>query len=172
MLDQILSFADVVVVRITPILNDIVAALLIVFIGFIIGKILGNIVARFFRDVKTVFLKRYSLANTTSNIVKYTMYTTSIIFALQSLNALWLVLVFIVLCFAIVLGFSLFFTIKDFLPNFLARSKVTKKYEVGKSYSIRKVRGVVENIGLLEVRLRKKNDDIIIIPHKEVVKQA
>lgn len=168
MLNQILSFADFVVVSVSPILNEIAAALLIVFIGLIIGKILGNVALRFFRDVKMVFLKKYRLANTVSNVVSYSIYTLAIILALRYLNALWIVLVLVVLCFAVVLGFSVLFTIRDFLPNFFARSRVKKKYEVGKTYSIRKVSGVLENIGFLELRLRTKNGDIITIPHKEV----
>lgn len=170
MLDTILSFADMVVVKVTPILNSIVAALLIVFIGLIIGKVLGNVILRFLRDVNISFLKKYRFA--LSNSISYGIYAVAIIFALQSVNALWLVLVFVLLCFAVVLGFSISFTIRDFLPNFLARSRVTKKYEIGKTYSIKGFKGVLENIGILEVRLRRKNEDIIIIPHKEVVSRS
>jgi len=171
MLAQILSFTDMVVVKVTPILNEIVAAFLIVFIGLIIGKILGNITLRFFRDVDRTSLlrKKYRLANNLSTIVSYSIYTIAVILALNSLNALWLVIVFIALCFTVVLGFSVLFTVRDFIPNFFARTKVIKKYDIGKTYSIKRVRGVLENVGVLEIRLRKDNGDIIIIPHKEVI---
>ena len=50
MLDTLVAIADNAVLRITPIINAIVAASLIIFVGFIGGKILGKFILRLLKD--------------------------------------------------------------------------------------------------------------------------
>ncbi len=174
MFRQILSFADFIVATITPFLNKIVAAFLIVFVGFVIGKILGNLSLRFFRDIdksSTLFFqKKYRLAKIVSTIVSFSIYIIAIIAALYSLGVLWLVLLFIIFCFVVVLGFSFIFALKDFFPNFLARMGVLRKYPVGKKISYKDIKGSVKHVGITEIHIERKNGDIITIPHR-IIKQ-
>jgi len=65
-------------------------------------------------------------------------------------------------------------SIKDFLPNLTAGIYILSKKSVseGKFVRIKDVTGQIEHIDLLETRLRTQDNEIIIVPNSQFVKNA
>lgn len=176
MLDTLVAIADNAVLRITPIINAIVAASLIIFVGFIGGKILGKFILRLLKDsyvdetTKKITKKEIPLAKIASTTATYLCYAAGIIIAFLTLNILHYVVLLIALLFILVIGISAVFGLRDLFPNLRARKGILKKIKIGDDTSINRIQGKVVKIGILETHLLLENGDLLVFPNHLVRK--
>jgi len=174
MLETIISFIDRIVQTMTPTLNNIVAGLIIIFIGFIIGKLVGGFLLKILRDVrvdetgKKVLKRNVTFAANVSSFVAYSIYVVSFILALDAIGIRTYVFWGLSIVFLVVIVFSLLMSLRDLLPNLSAgiRMRKDKKFSTGRSVSFLGVRGKIEKHTLLQTNIRRKNGDLFIFPNK------
>lgn len=158
-------------------INNIAAAIIVLLIGFIIGRVLSRIVLKALHEAElNRFLKKanikFPLEEFISRAVEYIIYFLAIVMALEqlglSLFALYLIAAtaLAILVIAFVLG------IKDFVPNFIAGVRLHQKkhFKEGDTITTGTVTGKVKDLGLLETKLTTKKGDIIHIPNSHLLK--
>lgn len=172
MIDSIIIRLDSFVAFINPILYELVASMLIIFTGFIIGRIVSNLLKKFLRDVDTDTRTKdfvsfnKSFAERTAKITRISIYTLSVILALIFLDILFITGILLAICFLVVIVFSTVFFIRDFLPNTMNWFKIRKKVFEGKEQVINKEKGLVIKKTIFSVHIRKKNKDYLIFPNR------
>lgn len=151
---------------------------LILLIGFIIGKLAGKIVARVLHEceVDSIISKAMGmdakLEHRLSVFVTYLIYFVTIIIFLNNLGVTTTVLQIIFAAVLAIIIVSLLLATKDFIPNAFAGFYIYRRkiIDVGDRVSIRGVKGEVTHINLLETKLRTKEGDVVYIPNSAVAK--
>lgn len=174
MLDTIIAFADRVVQTITPVLNNIVAALLIIFLGFIIGKFLRGFLLKVLQDArvdetgKRVMKRKVSVAKAISDTTAYIIYVVAFVLALNMISATKYVLSTLGIIFLVVIIISLLISLKDFFPNVMTglRLRREQRFTKGRSLSFRGIRGKIQERTLLHIKVVRKNGDVFLLPNK------
>lgn len=117
------------------ILNKIVTALIIFFVGFMLGKIAGSLSKRILEEANlnkksiNTFLGRINLEKLFSNLVSYLIYLGTIIMALNTLGITRYVALSLLISFAVILVSTLVLDIRDMLPNLYSYLKIkSRKY--------------------------------------------
>ncbi len=157
----------------------LLAALLILLAGFIVGRLLGLIVKRLLHElnldamVRKVVGYRSSFENFISGLVSYIIYSVAIIMALNHIGLTTIVLTIIISAVVIMLVISFLLAVKDFLPNALSGFSLKFKGVVKKGVviSVSGVTGVVEDVNLLST-IVKVDDDLMVIPNSVFQKQG
>jgi len=159
------------------IFNNIIAAIVIILIGFIVAKVAARFVHKILHEAELdKILKRagskVGFEEALAHITEYVIYFVTIIFALNQLGVTTTVLYMLAVALLAVLVLSVFLSIKDLIPNFMAGLQIYKRdlYKEGKTVSINGITGKVVKLSLLETRIRTKNKDIISIPNSSVIK--
>jgi small-conductance mechanosensitive channel len=96
----------------------------------------------------------------------------AIVFALDQLGITAFVLYIIIGLLALVIAAAFVLSIKDFIPNFIAGWRLSRKklFAVGDTVTIGSVTGKVKEAGLLETKLQSRKD-VIHIPNSILFKQ-
>ena len=159
------------------ILNKIVTAVIIFFLGFMLGRIASNLTKRFLEEVNlnkrslNTFLGRTNLENVLSVLVAFIIYFGTVLMALNTLGITkyiaWIFLVF----FALTLVSTLILDIRDLLPNLYAWIKIkTKKYFLkGDKIKTHLAEGVVKRITPLTTRIITIHGDELYIQNYAVI---
>lgn len=157
--------------------NLVASAIIILLIGFIIGKVLGKLAQRFLHELElNRILKKAGIALSmeefAGHAIEYFIYFIAIVVALDQLGITAFVLYIIVGLLALVIAAAFVLSIKDFIPNFIAGWRLSRKklFVVGDTVTIGSVTGKVKEAGLLETRLQSRND-VIHIPNSILFKQ-
>jgi len=174
MLEAIISFIDRVVQMVTPTLNSIVAGLLIIFIGFIVGKFLRGFLLKILRDArvdetgKKVLKRNVSFASNVSSVVAYGIYVLSFIMALEAIGITSVVFSAIGIIFLVVIVISLAISFKDSIPNLIVGVRMRKqaKYDTGRTISFLGVHGIIKERTLIQIKVERKNGDQFIFSNK------
>ncbi len=153
------------------IINGIVA-ILIIFLGLIFGRFLGNLTKRILSELEADYLikKHVSLEikaeNVLGNLVKYASYIFATILALTQVGITGIVLYILFFLGIIITAGIVLFDIRDFSHNLVIGlfSKKRKLLKKDQEIGISGVKGKITSIGITEIRVKTKNDDIIIIP--------
>lgn len=153
------------------ILNRIVTAAIIFFIGFIIGKIAGNIIKKILAEVelnkKTVntILGRINTEKFIAIIVSYTIYFATILMALSKLGITRYIIIGIILFFAFIIISTLLLDLKDALPNLYAWMMIKNKgyFDVDDKIKTHFAEGSVKKIGLLNTRIITNHGDELYV---------
>lgn len=151
--------------------QNIVAGILIIGFGIIIGNIGSIIIKKILEGFESERLLssvgvKFPVVEFLCAIVKYSMYLVGLIWGLTFLK-LDTILLYTVLF--IILGLLIMFimlSIKDFFPNFLSGivNYFTKKVKEGDQISMDSAEGKVIDVGALEIKVKMKDGDIVIIP--------
>jgi small-conductance mechanosensitive channel len=159
------------------IVNVIASAVIVLLIGFIIGKVLGKLTQRALHEVEVNrILKKagvdLGMEELLGHVVEYFIYFVAIVIALDQLGVTAFVLYSIAAIVLVVLAIAFLLSIKDFIPNFIAgvRLNYKKVFRVGDTITVGSVTGRVKEFGLLETKLAS-NKDIIHLPNAILVKQ-
>lgn len=159
-------------------LINIITAFLILILGLVIANIIKNIIRRFLRGIelnrileKNIKIK-IKLEESLSTFIKYLIYLTTIIIALDQLGLptrvlkIVVILVFAIIIIVIVLAF------KDWVPNLIAGFYIFKSRKVnrGDVIQINGVKGKIMAINFLETKIETKNKEIIFIPNSNIIK--
>lgn len=158
--------------------DTIASAVIILLIGFIIGKVFGKLIQKGLRELElNNLLKRagiqFGLEELLSRMFEYVIYAIAIVAALNQLGMTTIVLYIVIAVILAVLAIAFLLSIKDFIPNFIAGLRVSSKrlFVVGDTITIGSVSGKVKEFGLLETKLVSKNNEVIHIPNSLLFKQ-
>ncbi len=156
----------------------LVSSVIILLIGFVIGRILGKALLRllkkidFDKTIKKATGYDYSITNLSSKIVTYFIYFVTILIFLENLGITPFVLNVILVVVLIVLAISLILAIKDFIPNFVSGYSIRRKnlFSIGDKIKVGDVEGVIVKINLLDTHLETPKKDLMVIPNSYFVK--
>ena len=154
------------------------SALLIFLIGFIIGNVLGKLVYKLLKEIelnnilKNLTGLKLNLDHLISNILSYAIYFLSLVAALEQLGIANIILYLVSGTIIIFILLSFFIAIKDFIPNLVAGFYLYSKEKLkdGCKEEINDIKGVLEHIDLLQVRIKTQKGDTIYIPNSTVIK--
>lgn len=160
------------------ILNKVILAAIILLVGFMAGRLLGNLVMHILREVgidsilRTTGIK-ISIEKLLSSVVTYGIYFTSLIMALDILGLDTFVLNVIAGAVILVVLVSTLLALKDFIPNmfagfFIQRRNILKE---GDRVEFDGLEAKVIKIDLMEVKLQTKKGDTIFIPNSVLLKR-
>src|SRR3989344_8049952 len=149
---------------------NLIVSILIIFLGLIFGRFLGNLTKRILSELEADrLIKKHSplelkAENVLGNLVKYASYIIAIIIALNQLGITGIVLIAVLFLAAIIAAGILLFDIRDFSHNLIVGlfSKKRKMLQVDQEISISNVKGKIVDISITEIKVKTKNEDIII----------
>ena len=160
-----------------PVVNNIITAIIILLIGFIIAKLLGRLVQRVLHEAELDNLLKKAGAKVSfemalAHITEYFVYFITIIFALNQLGITTFVLYALAFGAVAVLIISVFLGMRDFIPNFMAGWYIYRKdlIKEGRNVKINGVQGKVVKLNLLDTRIKTKKGDLIYLPNSVVIK--
>lgn len=147
----------------------IIAAIIIVLLGLVIGKFFGKVIQK---TLKEIGIKLHSKAFISLGI-EYVIYLAAIILALNQLGIIKITIyVLLILILIVVLAFAIL-ALKDFIPNFIARNIIRKKgkVKIGDKIKIKNLEGKILSINLIETKVETKNKDVVCIPNSSLLKK-
>jgi small conductance mechanosensitive channel len=155
-------------------LTNVITAVLILLIGFVIGKIAGLLLNKLIvglsinSHLKKKKKTHVSFAKGLSNIVSMCIYIVTVILALQRLSILNIAIKVVIGIIIVLIVGTIFFAIINFVTNAIFGLNIitSKKFEKGDIVKIKKVEGTVEKIGLVHTRLQTKAGDIFILTNR------
>ncbi|MBD3310584.1 mechanosensitive ion channel [Candidatus Woesearchaeota archaeon] len=155
-----------------------VVSLIILLIGFIIGRLVGRVSQKLLHELELDRILRksagikISMEAVAGHGISYLIYFFSIITALSQLGLTTTVLNMISAGIIILIIVSVFLSVKDYIPNFLAGLVIIRKELVrpGEYIRTRNLEGRVIHIDIFETRLETKQKDVIYIPNSLLVK--
>ena len=157
---------------IQSIISDLIVAVLIIFLGLIISRFLGNLTRRILKEVEIDrLIKNYSIIvisieDFIGNVVKYLAYFFTFIIALNQIGITGIVIIVILVLGILIATGIVLFDLKDFFHNFFVGlfSKKRKNFKLNKEIKIAGVTGNVEDIRIKEIVIKTKKGDLIIVP--------
>ncbi|MEM4240432.1 MAG: mechanosensitive ion channel [Candidatus Woesearchaeota archaeon] len=158
--------------------NMIASAVIVLLIGFIIGKVLGKLAQRGLHEVELNRILgkagiKFGMEELIGRSIECLIYFIAIVVALDQLGVTAIVLYIVIAAVLVVVVIAFLLSIKDFIPNFIAGIRLSHKklFNVGDTITAGSVSGKVREIGLLETKLVSRNKDIIHIPNSSLVRQ-
>jgi small-conductance mechanosensitive channel len=159
-------------------LNKMILAAIILLVGFIAGRLLGNLVINLLREVgidrtaRSAGIK-ISIEKLVGSIVTYGIYLTSILMALGMLGLDTFMLNLLAGAVILVIFFSTLLALKDFIPNmfagfFLQRRNILRE---GDRVEIDGMDAKVLKTDFMEIKLQTKKGDTIFIPNSVILKK-
>jgi small-conductance mechanosensitive channel len=175
MIQEITSFFD----GLEPLTTKLIGALLILFIGLIIGRISGVLLKRVLHSINTdknvrrVLNVKLSFEKLLSQILSWLVYVATIIMALNHLGLTTAILTIITAVLIIILALSLLLAVRDMLPNLFAgiTIKYRRDFAKGDRIKVKNVDGVVEEINLLSTKV-SLGTDLIVLPNSIFQKEG
>ena len=149
----------------------VLTALIIFLLGFIIGRIAGRLIERALKEAElNSFLKRtaninFNAESVISGFIMYSIYFLTILASLEQLGVASIILYILAATAAVIILVSFFMAARDFLPNLIAGFYMYSKIREGNTIEIDKVKGTIEKIELLHIKIRTKSGDIIYVPN-------
>lgn len=156
-------------------LTKLEIVLIIFFAGFILAKLADRIVRRLLSEAELnevlVAAGFKPLSDVFGLIIKYVIYAATLLVVLQQLGLTKLVLGVLVVLAVFLLGFFVFLTARDLIPNLVAWFFLRKKIKpfVGKKVCIGSVEGKLVRFGFVGSTVRNK--DVHFVPHLYTSKQ-
>jgi len=160
--------------------NQLSIVLLILFGGFIIGKLAEKLALLLIKNSSFKRIKIFSLdfnvEKVIPKIISYIIYAAAIFFSISYAGLLSIVMWAIIIIFVIAVIYSFFSTAKEIFPNIIAgiRIKRNPNFKIRKKIEIGGVNGEIAQINFSEVRVTTEQGDEIHIPcrlflHKKYV---
>ncbi len=167
-IDKILQIND----SIYAIINQISLSLLILLIGFIIGKLVGKFILLILNNSNIKKIKIFSIKfdaeKTIPTSISYLIYIASLIFALSYSGILKVVIYVFMIIFSLVVIVSAFYSIKQVIPNLIASISLTRNpnFKKRKKIKIEGIIGEISDITYSEVKITTEAGEEIHIPCK------
>ena len=159
------------------IVNTIVAALLIVIFGMILGNIVAKLVNRLLKELEVErVLKeqkvKFPVEDFVSSLFKYIIYIIAVIWALTQLNIATTMLYIILGLILVILISFIILAFKDIIPNFVASFVVHFRQIVKKGDYIQvdSVEGKVIEVDMQETKIKTKEGDTVMLPNSLLLK--
>jgi hypothetical protein len=152
-------------------ISNIVAGLIIIGVGILIADILAKLGRKVVIGFEiNKFITKFPINDLVSSSVRFLVYVIAIVWGVFQMGIEWIVLIIVgfgVLLFLIWKGVL---CLRDFIPNYIAYSKL--KMKKGKTFSFKGVKGRVKAIGRLESRILTEDKEILYIPNKLFLRKA
>ncbi len=166
--------------NLNPYLNRLAFAILILLVGFILGKLLGRFVRRVLDELdmdaalkKTVGIK-VSVSKVLSSFSAFIVYFVTVILFLNSLGLTTAVLNAISIGVIVLIMISAALAIRDLVPNLTAGFAIhtKQKISVGNQIEMEGIKGKVIEVSLLDTQIRTSSGDIVFIPNSILIKKV
>ena len=172
---DLLQHADVLFQNTAGYLNKIIVALVILLLGFMIGKIIEISLKKLFATIAfdekmtRFFVAKRQYARSVVRIVARLIYVVTILLVLNRLSLLEETYTLLLLFALLIIVLSFVLAGLDFIPNIVARVACKKKgLCVGDEITLMDKSGVIQgtivDITLTDVRMKRKNGDLFFIP--------
>ena len=156
----------------SQVLTNLVASLLIIGFGILVGNILFVLARKIFQSFEVERILhdqgyQFPVEQFVSSLIRYVTYIAGLIWGLTFLGlettVLYIVL-FVIL--GLLTGFILL-AFKDFIPNFVAGFflHMTQKVRKGDEIKMDVVEGKVVSVDMLETKIRTADGDVVVIPN-------
>ncbi len=153
-------------------LTNIVAGLLVMGFGIIVGNIFSLLARRALQsfEVERIMKEQgvgFPIEDFVSYLVRYVIYIIGLVWGLTFLGLETIVLyaiLFVIL--GLIIGFILL-GFKDFIPNFIAGFFINfkKKFKKGDNVKIDATEGKVMDMNMVEVKIKTVDGDVVVIPN-------
>lgn len=159
---------------------NLIAAIVILLIGLILGRFLGNLTRRILHELELDRVLREQtrikipVEQFLSSLVKYVIYFVAIILALNQLGLRTAILNVILAIILIAIVIFMILAVKDFLPNLVSGIMLYQKRNIkaGNRILVNNIEGEVLHISLIETKVRTRNGDIVYIPNSILTKNV
>lgn len=153
-------------------------AVLTFLVGFIIGKLIERVVYKVLSEIelnktiKNIAGFRINADHLISQILAYTIYFLALVAALEQLGLANTVLYLISGAIILIILFSIFLTLRDFIPNFTAGLFLYRKeqFKKGTIVEIGDIKGEIKHMDLFQLKIQTKKGDVLFIPNSMVIK--
>jgi hypothetical protein len=158
--------------QVTNVVNQLSVVLLILILGFIIGKLVEKLILLLIRSSSIRKIKIFSFRLNPEKILpvlfSYIIYLLSIFIVLSYSGLLKIVIAILVVVFVVAVLVSIFSAIKESFPNLSAsiRLKRNKNFRLRKKIEIDGLVGEIAEVNSMEVRIATEEGDEIHIPCK------
>ena len=157
---------------------NLVSAAIILMIGAILGKALGRTISAFLKEIE---LNRFTendlhlainFEEYAGIVISYVCYVISLHLALNTMHLTKTAFYAAFIGIALLVGFSLAISIRDFFPNLFAGMQLREHRagSDGKPLKYENMAVHIEHIGIVETRIRTKRNDILFVPNAEMEK--
>ncbi len=153
-------------------LTNLVAGLLVIGFGIVLGSIISVLVRKILHSFEIERIAqdlglRFPIEEFLSKLIQYGLYIGGLILGLTFLGLEKIVLYGILIFLLIVLIIFILLSLKDFIPNSIAGIMIymKNKLKVGDIVEIERVEGKIVNVGLIETQIKTEDGDLVIIPN-------
>jgi small-conductance mechanosensitive channel len=161
-----------------PFYSQIIVALILLFFGLILGKLLGSLVKKILSElrldrlVKNLTGINLQVESFISSIVKYFTYFVFAVWALEKIGLGSIVLNLLAGGVILIVIVSFLLGIKDFIPNAVAGIFLHVKGIVREDDWIKtdNIEGRIVKVELVDTQLETKNRDMIFVPNSVLAK--
>lgn len=160
-----------------PLASNIVVAVVILLVGLIIAKILERLTYKALHELELdKWLRKggftFPLEHTIAHVIRYAIYIVTIVFALNQLNLTATVLNLVAIAILVLVIVAVLLGIKDFIPNYLSGLSIHKRGHIkeGDHIRVNHMQGEVQQINLLDTRIKTDTGDVLFVPNSIIVK--
>lgn len=153
-------------------MNKLVIAVVIMLLGIIIGRLLKKILEKILLEIELnrVFRKAANssidIEGAISSFAAYAVYFIALILALSQMGVASTAAYIISVAVILIVLASFFLGIKDFVPNFIAGIRLSRKgIKEGDNIKVDGVEGKIAHFDLIETRITTKKGDTIFMPN-------
>ncbi len=159
--------------------SRILLALLILLLGFILGKLVERILYRVLhglelnKSVKALVGTRLMVEEFLSHLTEYAIYFVAIVMALEVMRLSSIIVYILSAGLILIIVASILLGLKDLIPNAMAGLMLHRKNFVneGDTIKLEDIEGTIIDCNLLDVRVKQKNGDIMLIPNVLFIKK-
>jgi len=173
------AFIDFFKNELSKVLSKFVLAAIVLFFGFIIGRLFGKLLLKVLQElevnafVRKILNIKFPLDELISTLVAFSIYFFAIVSSLEILGLNVYVFNILAIGLIIILLLSIFVSFKDFIPNFMAGVLLHQRRIIknGDFIELKHLKGRVVHLGLIETKLETREKDTIYIPNSALLKE-
>jgi small-conductance mechanosensitive channel len=180
---QVFTQAERLFAEVSPYVNAVVIALVILLIGFILGKILESFLRYAFTKLKVderltrLFSNQRNYSRAIRRTIIRLIYLAAVLLALHRLSLATPALIAVIALIILVVMISLVLAGLDIVPNIVARGQLRARGIIVGDELIYTdhngvVQGTVVEMTFFEVRVRRRNGDLLFIPNAAFLNQS
>ncbi len=159
--------------------SKLIVAVVIILVGFILGRVVSRLIGKLAEELKVdaLFEKtgiKISLSATIAQLFAYLIYFVAIILAFDKLGLANAIIYALSIAALVLIIFSTFLAIKDFMPNFFAGMKIYQRqiFNVGDKIKVKNIEAIVTKITLTETQMKTRSGDILYIQNAALLKSS
>ena len=173
-----MALSDIIDGSATNIFLKLIASIIILIAGIIIARIASKLVNKLLKELELerilneqVGLK-VPISEFVSSIVKYIIYFAAIIMALNQLGVTTIILYILLAVILVAIVAFIILAFKDFVPNLAAGVFIFQKkiIEKGDRIKLKDFNGRVEEINLIETKIKTSKGELVYIPNSLIIK--